>query len=174
MKLQHTRLAPKNVAAALMAFVTMLLAGTLTADELLPRPESPFTGKIGLTYKDSTPVKPKLKVPATFGLEDPPNILLVLIDDCGYGQMGTFGLKFVYFIISTTVCAVATSMSKAPLTTPITGDSFWRGTTAYHDCQRIVRLCSSLPPRQALLHSCANGYWKRLIVLMPPISTIPS
>ena len=31
------------------------------------------------------------KVPSTFGLEDAPNILLVLIDDCGYGQMSTFG-----------------------------------------------------------------------------------
>ncbi len=54
-------------------------------------PPQPFAGKIGLTYKDSTPVKPELKIPATFGLEDPPNILIVLIDDCGYGQMGTFG-----------------------------------------------------------------------------------
>ncbi|HNP62196.1 MAG TPA: arylsulfatase, partial [Nitrospirales bacterium] len=27
----------------------------------------------------------------TFGLTDPPNILIVLLDDVGYGQMGTFG-----------------------------------------------------------------------------------
>jgi arylsulfatase A-like enzyme len=58
---------------------------------VLPRPEEPFAGKIGLSYKDSEPVKPTLKIPATFGLENPPNILLVLIDDCGYGQMSTFG-----------------------------------------------------------------------------------
>ncbi|WP_206352369.1 arylsulfatase [Tautonia rosea] len=61
------------------------------SQEVLPRPEEPFQGKIGLTYKDSTPVKPELKVPRTFGLEDPPNILIVLIDDVGFGQFGTFG-----------------------------------------------------------------------------------
>lgn len=57
----------------------------------LPRPEKAFQGKIGLTYKDSTAVKPELKIPQTFGIENAPNILLVLIDDCGFGQMGTFG-----------------------------------------------------------------------------------
>lgn len=69
----------------------LLIAGVATAQNVLPRPEEPFGGKIGLTYKDSEPVKPKLKIPATFNLEDPPNVLIVLVDDCGYGQMGTFG-----------------------------------------------------------------------------------
>jgi arylsulfatase len=61
------------------------------ADEVLPRPEEPFAGKIGLTHKDSTPVKPKLKVPETFGIKDAPNILIVLIDDAGFGQTAPFG-----------------------------------------------------------------------------------
>ncbi len=61
------------------------------ADTVLPIPQGKFAGKIGLTYKDSTAVKPELTIPATFGLEDPPNILIVLIDDAGYGQFGTFG-----------------------------------------------------------------------------------
>ena len=61
------------------------------AQESLPRPEPDFKGKIGLTYKDSTAVKPKLKIPQNFGIEEAPNILLVLIDDCGFGQMETFG-----------------------------------------------------------------------------------
>ncbi|PQO36879.1 arylsulfatase [Blastopirellula marina] len=66
-------------------------AGSVIAQEVLPRPEEPFAGKIGLTYKDSVAVKPKLDVPQTFGLEDPPNVLIVLIDDCGFGQCSTFG-----------------------------------------------------------------------------------
>lgn len=61
------------------------------AQSQLPRPEKAFEGKIGLTYKDSTAVKPELKIPQNFGINEAPNILLVLIDDCGFGQMGTFG-----------------------------------------------------------------------------------
>ena len=79
----------------LTVFLSLAIVSTMPttsySQEVLPRPEEAFKGKIGLTYKDSEAVKPKLKVPATFGLENPPNILIVLIDDCGYGQMGTFG-----------------------------------------------------------------------------------
>jgi arylsulfatase len=71
---------------------TAILASSATlAQQMLPPPERGFEGKIGLTYKDSEPVKPKLKTPETFGVKDAPNILIVLIDDCGFGQMGTFG-----------------------------------------------------------------------------------
>jgi arylsulfatase A-like enzyme len=77
----------------LSCYVVVALFGSSTVhgQEVLPRPEEPFRGKIGLTYEDSEAVKPQLKIPATFGVEDPPNVLIVLIDDCGYGQMGTFG-----------------------------------------------------------------------------------
>jgi arylsulfatase len=81
----------KNFVKQFLVVMLVLLGGQLSAQEVLPRPEEPFAGKIGLTYKDSEAVKPQLKVPATFGLENPPNILIVLIDDCGFGQMGTFG-----------------------------------------------------------------------------------
>jgi arylsulfatase len=54
---------------------------------ILPPPETPFDGIIGRTYKDSKMSKiPVVKAPA-----GAPNVLLILIDDCGFGQWGTFG-----------------------------------------------------------------------------------
>ncbi len=69
----------------------LLPSATASAQSQLPPPDPAFKGKIGLTYKDSTPIKPQLKIPQNFGIEDAPNILLVLIDDCGFGQTSTFG-----------------------------------------------------------------------------------
>jgi arylsulfatase len=54
---------------------------------VLPPPEAPFGGVIGRTYKDSTPSK----IPVVRAHEGAPNVLVVLIDDCGFGQWGTFG-----------------------------------------------------------------------------------
>src|SRR5262245_32484345 len=56
-------------------------------ESVLPKPESPFQGKIGRTVKDSTPDFPK-------GVEAPegaPNVLLILTDDVGFGASSTFG-----------------------------------------------------------------------------------
>ncbi len=66
--------------------VAMLVA-PVAAQEVLPRPEAPFKGKIGRTVKDSTPDFPK-------GVEAPqgaPNILLILTDDVGFGASSPFG-----------------------------------------------------------------------------------
>jgi arylsulfatase len=61
--------------------------GGASLSPILPPPEAPFDGVIGRTYKDSKPSKiPVVKAPA-----DAPNVLLILIDDCGFGQWGTFG-----------------------------------------------------------------------------------
>ena len=54
---------------------------------VLPAPEPPFKGNIGRTYKDSQPDKIQLtKAPA-----GAPNVLMILIDDVGYGAWSTFG-----------------------------------------------------------------------------------
>lgn len=54
---------------------------------VLPIPDAPFTGKIGKTFEDSTPDYPKLvKAHAAA-----PNIVVILLDDLGFGQPGTFG-----------------------------------------------------------------------------------
>ena len=54
---------------------------------VLPLAPPPFRGTIGTTYKESTPYPiPPITAPA-----GAPNVLLVLLDDEGYGQSGTFG-----------------------------------------------------------------------------------
>jgi arylsulfatase len=53
----------------------------------LPKPDAAFYGKIGTTYKESTPDYP-LPVAAP---EDAPNVLLILTDDTGFGHAATFG-----------------------------------------------------------------------------------
>jgi arylsulfatase A-like enzyme len=67
------------------AFLAVALAA---AQEVLPKPEEGFKdAKIGRTYKDSTPGTINLtKAPA-----GAPNVLIILIDDAGFGQWGTFG-----------------------------------------------------------------------------------
>ncbi|MBZ5697450.1 MAG: arylsulfatase [Acidobacteriia bacterium] len=59
----------------------------LYAQEVLPKPEPPFKGKIGRTYKESQPDK----IPITKALASAPNVLVVLIDDVGFGGWSTFG-----------------------------------------------------------------------------------
>jgi arylsulfatase A-like enzyme len=100
---------------------------------VLPPPEPKFTGTIGRTYRESTPGKfPIVKAPA-----GAPNVLLVLIDDCGYGQWGTFG---------------------GQIPTPNLDRLAGRG-LRYTRCHTTA-LCS--PTRAALLtgrnhHSCSTG-----------------
>jgi arylsulfatase len=61
--------------------------GGANLSPILPPPDAPFDGIIGRTYKDSKPSKiPVVNAPA-----GAPNVLLILIDDCGFGQWGTFG-----------------------------------------------------------------------------------
>ena len=63
------------------------LRASARAQEVLPTAPPPFSGHIGRTYKDSTPdLIPIIKAP-----DGAPNVLIILIDDCGFGQWGTFG-----------------------------------------------------------------------------------
>jgi arylsulfatase len=54
----------------------------------LPRPDFHFPGNVGRTYKDSDPAQFPQPVQAPKGA---PNIVLILIDDAGFGQFSTFG-----------------------------------------------------------------------------------
>lgn len=58
-----------------------------TTGSQIPRPDPVFTGKIGQTYKDSTPSFP---FPVT-AAKGSPNVLLILLDDVGFGMCSTFG-----------------------------------------------------------------------------------
>src|SRR5690242_7360593 len=54
----------------------------------LPRPDFHFPGNVGRTYQDSDPATfPQIVRPP----KDAPNILLILLDDVGFGQFSTFG-----------------------------------------------------------------------------------
>ncbi len=62
-------------------------AQTVTDGTVLPAPEPQFKGKIGRTYKDSQPDKIAVIKPP----EGAPNVLVILIDDTGFGAWSTFG-----------------------------------------------------------------------------------
>jgi len=56
--------------------------------EILPTPDYHFTGKVGRTYLESDkPQFPQM----TQAPKGAPNILLILLDDAGFGQFSTFG-----------------------------------------------------------------------------------
>jgi arylsulfatase len=56
--------------------------------QVLPRPDFHFPGNIGRTYLDSDKAQFPQPVQAPKGA---PSIVLVLLDDCGFGQFSTFG-----------------------------------------------------------------------------------
>lgn len=76
-----------GVATACLFGAAHLLAAQQPDRTVLPIAPPPFRGTIGTTYKDSVP-SPIPPVTAPAGA---PNVLLVLLDDEGYGQSGTFG-----------------------------------------------------------------------------------
>src|SRR5262249_44478504 len=71
----------------LLLVTAWLAGGHALAQEVLPAPPVPFKGTMGLKAKDSKSDFPQ-PVQAPRGA---PNILLVLLDDVGFGATGTFG-----------------------------------------------------------------------------------
>ena len=77
-------------ALAISAVASELQAQTATGSptqEVLPKPEAPFAGQIGTTYRESRADFPK-PIAAPAGA---PNVLIVILDDVGFGHAGTFG-----------------------------------------------------------------------------------
>ncbi len=77
--------------AACALAVSVLISSTRAADwpdrTTLPIPLAPFEGKIVKTYKES---QPAWQEPVT-APEGAPNVIVILLDDVGFGQPSTFG-----------------------------------------------------------------------------------
>ena len=67
----------------------MLASLRASAQNKLPLPDPEFKGRIGATYEDSEADTGMFKSPTA--PEGAPNVLLVLIDDAGFGATSTFG-----------------------------------------------------------------------------------
>lgn len=73
---------------SLASCIVLMLAATLAAGQSnLPKADPPFKGKIGKTYKESTPAWPEIPAPVAGA----PNVVIILLDDVGFGQTSTFG-----------------------------------------------------------------------------------
>jgi hypothetical protein len=67
----------------------VMAAGSTVQRDVLPPPPPTFKGKIGKNYKESTPdFGPALPLKAP---DSAPNILLVVLDDVAFGQLGSYG-----------------------------------------------------------------------------------
>ena len=71
----------------LLSTALLTVAGIGQAQDILPKPDPAFSGRIGRTLSESTGV-PRQPVQAPAGA---PNVLLVLLDDVGFGATSTFG-----------------------------------------------------------------------------------
>lgn len=77
----------KNSILFALLSLSILTTVGVSAQEMLPRPEQPFQGHIGLTVKESVKDFPE-QITAP---DKAPNILLILTDDVGFGASSTFG-----------------------------------------------------------------------------------
>ncbi len=87
---RHRRVATALlVLGALFGTAAQAGAGGEVDRRVLPATAPAFAGKIGQTYKDSTPDwQPVAPLQAPKGA---PNVLLIMLDDVGYGQLGAYG-----------------------------------------------------------------------------------
>ncbi|MBD3885986.1 sulfatase-like hydrolase/transferase [Phormidium tenue FACHB-886] len=134
--------------SSLSVFCFFSLPAIAATPKVLPVPAPDFQGKIGITYQDSEPDFPEaIAAPA-----NAPNVLLILLDDMGFGQTSTFG---------------------GPIDTPHLTQLAERGLRYNHF--HVTALCS--PTRAALLtgrnhHSVGTGVVEELASGFPGYTTI--
>jgi arylsulfatase len=94
MKIKLTFLALPLLVALMLMAQSMCAAESIAptpspgTPSVLPRPDFHFSGNVGRTYRDSDP--PQFPQPVQTP-KDAPNVVLILIDDAGFGQFSTFG-----------------------------------------------------------------------------------
>ena len=77
----------KTLRTTFVLMCAVSIAAPALAQSILPHPEQPFRGKIGLRPADSVKDFPtEVSAP-----EGAPNVLLILTDDVGFGATSTFG-----------------------------------------------------------------------------------
>ncbi|WP_165230943.1 arylsulfatase [Aquisphaera insulae] len=81
-------LAPPGHFAELFAQEHEARSPEAATPKILPRPDFRFSGKVGKTYKESDPPRFPQPVVAPKGA---PNVVVILLDDTGFGQYATFG-----------------------------------------------------------------------------------
>ena len=82
------RIAGLGVCAATQAIAQQAPVQSPQLDRtVLPIPAAPFSGTIGLRNKESTPSFPR----AVTAPKGAPNVVLILMDDVGFGETSTFG-----------------------------------------------------------------------------------
>ena len=74
------------------AAIALLMPSALPAiaQEVLPFPDPPMGGKVGPTMQESVH---KWREAPSHLPDDAPNILIIMLDDAGFGQASTFGGK---------------------------------------------------------------------------------
>ena len=77
-----------NATAMIGVVALLFFAANVSAQDVLPFPSAPMGGEVGPTMQESVHKwreEPR-RLPA-----DAPNILIVMLDDAGFGQPDTFG-----------------------------------------------------------------------------------
>ena len=75
-------------ATGMIGVLCLCFVASVTAQDVLPFPTPPMGGKVGPTMQESVH---KWRTQPRHLPEDAPNILIVMLDDAGFGQPSTFG-----------------------------------------------------------------------------------
>src|SRR5210317_1638250 len=78
----------RPAAVTTIGIIALLLSAVASAQDVLPFPSAPMGGKVGQTIQESVH---KWRVQPRHLADDAPNILIVMLDDAGFGQAATFG-----------------------------------------------------------------------------------